>query len=486
MQFEELFPTINLETKLIEFKGIIDEGPGKNNSNKEISWLKEIVAFANSMGGRLFIGVDNDSHKILSLNHRDADKCILLIHRLIPERITPRIDYDIIPHPIKGKDETRYLLEVIIPASKTRPVMLKQNGLLGIYIRKTGIAREATPEEIIELALSSEGVAFDLKPTNVDFKFDDFTMLGSEFSKNRKGISLTEKDIRSTHGIDDKEKLLQGLYMFADQYSNEKTKVVATLWPGIDKGDTKILATKEFQGNILSGIHFACDFVADHSINGFEKTNDGRIDYYSYPSRSVLEGVVNAFVHRNYFFAGRIEINLYLDRLEIVSPGSLPGVSKKEKEKNISSIQSRPRNDLICRVLKLVRLMEERGSGFDIITNEYRGRGDKYAPYIESDEQSFTLTLPNLTYTQGLINENDSPDIYLESITHNKNDLAILSYCFNKERSITEIATKLGVKPSSYFRNGSIYRLRDNGYLIESEKDGTRVYLSNRKKVFLK
>ncbi len=67
----------------------------------------------------------------------------------------------------------------------------------------------------------------------------------------------------------------------------------------------------------------------NHSINGFKKEDVGRKDIFSYPAKSVAEGIVNALAHSNYFIQGsQIEINLFKDRLEITSPGTLLGYRK--------------------------------------------------------------------------------------------------------------------------------------------------------------
>ena len=485
MFIEELFPSENLETKYTEFKGIIKEGPNRDGKPLEYNWLKEIVAFANTEGGNIYVGVEDRSHKVLSLDHQSADDIIKMVHRLIKERIVPTIDYDIIPHPIAGEGQTRYVLQIVIPPSKQRPVMLKADGLLGIYLRKTGISKEASPEEVVSLVLANEDAAFDTRKTDIPFRYEDFTAFQATFLRQR-GIQASEKDILSTHGVDQENNLLMGLSLFSDLYHGEKARVACTLWPGVDKSDTRILATDECQANILTGIEFAVDFVKNHSVDGYRKTDIGRENYFSYPRRSVLEGVVNAFVHRNYFLAGKIEVDLFIDRLEITSPGSLPIKGRSGKETDIASIPSTPRNQLLIRILKLLHLMEERGSGFDIIANEYRGYGSAYAPYVVSDEHHFTLVLPNLAHPGGLIHENADPDVYTTSILPGKNDLTILSYCFNHGRSVTEIALKLGVKPSTYFRSETLYRLRDDGYLIESTEDGIRKYTTNRQKAFVK
>ena len=130
--------------------------------------------------------------------------------------------------------------------------------------------------------------------------------------------------------------------------------------------------------------------------------------------------------------------------------------------------------------------MEKRGSGFDKISNDYYCYGEKYAPYITSLGESFTLTLPNVTYKNGIVSSDELPDIYTEGLLTGKNFEKILSFCYNGPKTITEIAKKLNIKPSTYFRNDVIGKLVLDKYLLVSEENRKKKYTSNRNKVFIK
>ena len=134
MLIEELIPSINIEDTQNEFKRIIEEGKSEDSGkSKEISWLKTIAAFANTFGGTLYIGVDNSTHKIISLDHDSADKIILMINRQIKQRIEPSISYKIETIPIKNKNQkTRYIIKVIVEKNVILPVTLHEENLLGI------------------------------------------------------------------------------------------------------------------------------------------------------------------------------------------------------------------------------------------------------------------------------------------------------------------------------------------------------------------
>ena len=82
---------------------------------------------------------------------------------------------------------------------------------------------------------------------------------------------------------------------------------------------------------------------------GFIKQDIGREKITSYPQRAVTEAIVNALVHRNYMITGsQINIDIFKDRIEITSPGSLLGSSFKTNETNLKAIPSKTRNQLIC------------------------------------------------------------------------------------------------------------------------------------------
>ena len=486
MLIEELVPGINLETKNTEFKGLIDEGASDSGKNREISWLKTLVGFANTEGGQLYIGVDNKSHQIVALDHETADKTILMIHRNIRERVEPAIDYEISSIPYPGSMPTRYVLKVSVPMSRNLPVSLHVNGLLGIYVRNFGQTTLATSEQIRELILLSDNLPYDQPITDQLFRWELFSKLKSRVAEF--GESLTEKELISIGFMNQNGQLSKGALLFSDQCNDIRTKVTASAWPGISKGSDVVLAAEEYIGNLLDVIRSSIQFIQNRSANGFRKEPDGRIAYISYPLRSITEGIVNAVGHRNYFIQGtQIEINLFQDRLEITSPGALLGVRELKKEKNISSIIPRRRNEVICAILEKCRYMEEKGSGFDKIEADYSGYGEDFLPYISADATSFTLTLPDLT-KQGVFEKSSTQlrEVYVESVLEGKNDMHILSFCYAKPRTVKEIAQEVHVQSSTYFRKLVLGRLVAQDLLLTLPQNGTIQYQSNPEKVKVK
>ncbi len=485
MRIEELFPEYGLEDKTIEYKGIIKEGKSEDGKNLEIGWLKTIVAFANTDGGKLLIGVEDNTHKIVALDKKTADKTILMIHRQVKDRIQPDIPYDIKGINVKTGEETRYIIEVDIKKSRNLPVTLHADGLMGIYVRNFGRTDIASSEQIKDLILLSDNVPFDTAKTDIIYDEKKYKKLHLVAEERKSKISV--KELISKGAITDDKHVTKGMELFADDYDGLRTKVVATVWPGITKGGSIVIASEEYTGNLLSVLEKTISFITAHSANGFKKIETQTVPYVSYPLRAVTEGVVNAIGHRNYYMFGtQVEINIFPDRLEITSPGALLGVRNLYKEKNIASIIPRRRNEIICNILEMCKYMEKKGSGFDFIEEDYKKAGEEFAPFITADSYSFTLTLPDLTFEKGVIDiAAEAPDVYVEEMLEGKNDLKILSYCYNDKHTVKDIATYVGVTPSTFFRSKVIGRLVKSGYLSEIESSPANLYTSNRDKVKL-
>lgn len=485
MYIEDLVDGINIESDTVEFKGIIEEGRADSGSLKEIGWLKTLCAFANTEGGSLYIGVENDSHKILALDHKTADKVTLMVHRQAKNRIDGQFFYKIAAIPVPKTRPVRYVLRVDVQKSKFVPVTLRESGLLGIYVRNFGSTELASPEQIRDMILLSDNAPFDQPFTQETFDFADFSEL-KNFCVEKNASELTEKELISIGFINGERKLSRGALFFKNDCKDELTKITATQWPGLNKGGSVVLSSKEFIGNILDGISFAVNFIQNHSVNGFVKEALGRSDFFSYPARSVTEGIVNAVAHRNYFISGsQIEINLFKDRLEITSPGALLGVRLLKKEKNIASIIPRRRNEVICAVLEMCRYMESKGSGFDKIEQDYAGKGIGFEPYISADSSSFTLTLPNLAFRDGVLGEDFVPSIRASVVLDGKNDEKTLSFCYGKRRTAKEIAEYLGIRPSTYFRKEVLEPLVKKGLLLTDNVSRGASFIANEDKVFL-
>lgn len=485
MKLSDLLPDLNLEDQKNEFKGLIEEGKISDSISKEDKWLKTIVAFANSSGGKMFIGIEDKTHKILSLDHETADKTIQMIHRLIKQKITPEIQYDIKSIPIKNEKEIRYVLIIDVYRGKFLPVGLKTHGFVIYYIRHFGETTVCSQEELRNLFLYDSGTPYDSLFTCEIYNPDDFKKLNEKYYDLTKR-NLDNKTLLSIGFIDKNNNLSRGAIMFKDDYADDKALITATKWAGLSKGSNVVLGTETCNKNLIDEVDFCISFIKSHSVNGYRKLPFGRQSLFSFPERSVFEGVVNAICHRNYWVSGsQIEINIFPDRLEIVSPGSLVSGEILQKETNISDIMPERRNEVICNIFSIINYLEKRGSGFDKIVNDYSAYEEKYKPYVSSNNNYFKLILPDLTYVDTELDNDTIQPVFTDKILTGKYDEQILGYCYEHGKTIQQIASKIGMKPSTYFRKEIIEPLIEKGYLI-SNISRPEKFTSNKNKVFLK
>ncbi len=488
MLIEELIPNVNLENKVVEFKGILQEGenPKDPKHRLEFGWLKEIVGFANACGGSLYVGVDNKTHELLALDHVTVDKIILMVARLVKEHIEPPIVYDFLTHPVPNTKPIRYILEIRVEPTKYPPITLKFDGNGSVFVRHFGETSIATGEEIRDMVACSEFVSFDDRFTQERYREEDFSKLFAYYAKRHAGEKPSLKELISIGFVSTDNRLCQGALLFRDDYSSPRSLVVCSQFLGVSKGDNTFYASKSMQGNLLDEYSFMKEFVQSRSADGFVKTGDGRVPLVSYPENVLREALINALGHRNYFMMGRqIEVNLYKDRLEIISPGSLVGSKDLKEERNLSSIDPARRNEVICNIFTMLDLMEKRGSGFDKIEKAYDGYEDNYLPYASSNSQSFALVLPDLAHDGGMVSKIDCPNVHTSVPLNGKYDLAILSYCYNERRDAGLIAKHLGVTPSTYFRTSVLEPLVEKGYLRLIKVGRTSFYKSNSEKVLV-
>ena len=497
MYFEEILPDIDLESKNIEFKATLEEGENpKDNSilkRLEYGWLKAVNAFANTMGGTLFVGVEDKTHRILSLTPAEVDKVSLRFHRLIKEHIHPDIDYEIRPINVaklqgdeKGRHENRYILEIRIAKSSALPVTLHADGFNFIFVRYFGKNAPATPEQIRSLSLLGDNASFDLSKTARAYDPNDFQLLRETYQREQ-GKELSEKSLIDVKFMDKDGLLSRGALLFLDGCADERTLLIAMKIKGTTKGADYFYQSQEIKGNLIRVLQEAEEFVLRNSANGFQKTPSGTVDYVAYPFKSLREGIANAIVHRNYFLDGtQIELNLYEDRLELISPGSYPLGENIDEQTDIASIAPGRRNEVLCGVFALLGYVNKKGSGFDTISEEYRGKGESFRPYVVSTPTHFTLTLPDLTHSMGLVERNEMPEIEPLPLVGNPKQYLILRYCYNKPRNAAEIADKLGIKASSYFRKELLESLIKIDVLRQDDSVRPAKYSTNRAKVFAK
>ena len=152
------------------------------------------------------------------------------------------------------------------------------------------------------------------------------------------------------------------------------------------------MTINRFNGNLIASIEYIIDFINQRMNHSLIKLEDGRKNIDAYPKRALFEGVINAVAHRDYFLDGtQIQIDMFKDRLEILSPGGFYRGEKIGKTYDLSGIISKRRNELITGVLVACNVMEAAGTRFDKIIEEYTDADEKHKPYVYSSSDILHL-----------------------------------------------------------------------------------------------
>lgn len=466
MELENIF-----ETKKDENKQILNDG------EDSLSWLKTVCAFANTDGGIISVGV-KDNFDVLGLKKEQVDKQVQLFLRLTKEHINPLPKFDF--NYLKTERDT-YVLEIKVFKSSNLPVILTFHNIPSIYIRNEGRNSPASSEEIQTLVFSSFPEKYDLFFTNEIYESSSYSLLSKKY-KNINKQGLTQKKLFSLKAINESSCVSRGLLLFKDNFHGSDTLIKISKWKGIDKSADSYVLLYEENSNIIKNIDDALE-VIKNNISSYEKKLEiGRESLYDYPLRSIFEGLVNAYAHKNYFLSDRpIEIDIFINRIEITSPGRLVNSMNIYNEKNISSIQPTRRNEIISSLLNSIKYMEKEGSGFDKISEDYKLYPEIYKPSITSLDSYFKLILPSINSFGVAINE----DIILPITTPFDSSLSIrdktiLGFCYQKPRTLEQIASKINMKVSSYLRKVIIGNLISKDLLKESNVSKATLYFVNK------
>ena len=348
---------------------------------------KEIVAFANSKGGTIYIGI-TDTGGILGLKDikSDIESLSGMIREGIIGNLTTYTDIEI--KEIDKKD----VIELHITSAPEKPYYLADKGLKssGVYIRHGSSTIQATDEIIRKMLIESSKKSFEEEISNVQELTFDYA---KEIFKKR-NIEFSNEKFKSLKMITD-NKFNNLALLLSDQ--NPYT-VKCAIFDGTNK--TLFKDRKELSGSYLKIVEDA--FYYMNLSNHINSTFNGlqRIDKKDYPDFSIREALLNAIIHRDYYFNGSILLSIFDDRIEINSTGGLISTLSLN---DVYNGVSESRNPNFAEIFHRLNYVENYGTGIGRIINEYQD--SKLKPIIELSENVFKITLPNLNYIESNKNE---------------------------------------------------------------------------------
>lgn len=340
---------------------------------------KEIIAFANCNGGKLYIGVRDDG-TVVGLD--DPDGVSLQISNMVRDAIKP--DVTMFLHYKTIEEDGKEIVAVDIQRGTDRPYYLAKKGMRpeGVYVRQGYSAVPATDAAIRYMIKETDGDRFEaMRCLNQELTFE---AAKKEFALRE--IDFGQQQMRTLKLID-QDNLYSNLGLLLSDQCIHTIKVA--VFQGTDQ--TIFKDRREFTGSLMRQMNEVYDFIdfRNQTRSTIEKLL--RIDVRDYPEIAIREALLNLLVHRDYSFSASALISIYADRIEFVSIGGLmPGIDLEDIMIGISVC----RNQDLANVFYRLHLIEAYGTGMGKIMKAYEGVEEK--PVIETTRNAFKIILPNI------------------------------------------------------------------------------------------
>lgn len=340
---------------------------------------KEIIAFANCDGGKLYIGVRDDG-TVIGLDN--ADSVSLQISNMVRDAIKP--DITMFLHYETIVENGKNVVVVDIQRGTDRPYYLAKKGMRpeGVYVRQGYSSVPATDTAIRRMIKETDGDRFEaMRCLNQDLTFEatkkEFELRKTDFGPQQ----------MRTLKLIDQDGLYSNLALLLSDQCVHTIKVA--VFQGTDQ--TIFKDRREFTGSLMQQMNEVYDFIDFRNQTRATIEKLYRVDVRDYPEVAVREALLNLLVHRDYSFSASAFISIYEDRIEFVSIGGLmPGIDLEDVMVGISVC----RNQDLANVFYRLHLIEAYGTGMGKIMKAYESMQVK--PVIETTKNAFKIILPNI------------------------------------------------------------------------------------------
>jgi ATP-dependent DNA helicase RecG len=345
---------------------LLREGEGSMLEYKEAlssSFTRELVAFANSAGGKILLGVRDDGTVV---GVRDSNELRARIQD-IARNCDP---------PVKVLVErVGKVMVVTVRESDAKPVQCSD----GFFWRQGAVTQKLSRDEIRDFFRSEGAIRFDLSlcpkfryPQDFDReKYNAWLRMSGITGRPRTEDVLVNIEAVERAG----GKLVfrnAGVLFFAREPRRffNQAYVTCLLFRGTDK--VHVLDRKDFAGGIVSDIQESLRFIERNTRVAYRIERLRREEIPEYPMAALREAITNAVMHRDWFNEGaNVFVEIYADRIEISNPGGLPG-GMLPSDLGRKSVR---RNPLIADLLHRIEFIEKAGTGIKRIRDEVKKHG---------------------------------------------------------------------------------------------------------------
>lgn len=347
----------------------------KSQFTEEI--YKEIIAFANTDGGIVYVGIDNDGNAV---GLADVDAEYTRITNGIRDAIMPDVTMC-----VKFTIQDNKVVRITANEGTNKPYYLRSKGLKpsGVFIRQGASSVPASPEQIRQMIKESDGDSFEeARSLEQDLTFD-----AAEKAFARYGVAFGAEKYRALGMTQRNDAIYTNLALLLSDQCPHTTKIAVFS----DETCTEFRDSREFGGSVFKQFEDTVSYLALCNKTSSIIKGVVRTDTQDYPDEAIREALLNALVHRDYSFSGSIIINVNDTKMEFISLGGLlPGLSTEDIRIGISQ----PRNKNLAEVFHRLRLIESYGTGIRRIYKLYEDC--PVQPVIEVSANAFKITLPNV------------------------------------------------------------------------------------------
>ncbi|NPV74497.1 MAG: transcriptional regulator [Pelotomaculum sp.] len=323
----------------------------------------EICAFANSQGGKILVGV-TDQGDITGLSMEEVHRLNQWISNACSQQIDPPVNV-LTENILYGE---RIVVVITVPLGRNKFYMA--NGR-DIWVKVGADKRRARREEIQRLLQESGNLYAEEMPVEESSMLDLDLDFFKEFYQKRAGESIDSLEITldvlltNMRLLKDGKCTLAGLLLFGKNPEERRPAFIikAISFTGNDPAGVLYRDSRDLTGNIarlfLSGMAFLKNNL--RMVQGEQGFNS--VGCLEIPEVALEEALINAILHRNYFLASNIRLFVFDDRVEIISPGSLPNTLRVETIKHGIHVE---RNPIMASLVRDIKEIPYRGAGTGI------------------------------------------------------------------------------------------------------------------------
>ena len=359
-----------LEGKNIEFK---------RQYTDDIKYA--VLAFANTDGGTLYIGI-NDDGSVEGVENPDA--VMLQVMNMIRDTIRP--DITVAVDCSTELMENKYVVVITIQRGVARPYYLANKGIrpAGVYVRQGASSVPASETTILQMIKESSGDVYEeARSLNQNLTFKEAE---AYFAKKHLQFSDAQKRTLQLISAD-------GTYSNLGMLLSDQCISVIKL--AVFEGSKKTVFhdRKELSGSLFKQLEDAYAYINQFNYTRSEFPGLERVDTRDYPPEAVREALLNAVIHREYGIGGPTLISIFDDRIEFVTIGGLvKGLSLADIKLGVSML----RNKNLANIFYRLHLIEAYGTGLLKIDECYADCSVK--PQLLATDNAFKLVLPNINF----------------------------------------------------------------------------------------